>query len=481
MALIQCPECGRTISDRAYQCPECGLPQSEFYATDLKQPIQQHAQQVAPQPAQQPIQQPAPQPAPQPEPAKTPNEPMPEPTPSEPQKLEERGELNGYDWVDLGLSVRWARYNIGATSSAQAGTYFAWGESAPKGVYNNNNCLLNNRDTGSIIEHPHFDTALRLMGKGWRMPSVDECKELIEKCVWHRARIGDVRGYKIVGPNGNYIFLPVTGYYFGYSDNNNLDHGDTFGCYWSGSPDEYSEYNDKLLYAVSMWFNISENKYDISVDEPELRCSGLAIRPVTDLPQHCSRARKPIVNQPRPVEPSKPVEPPKPIGPSHCFECHRPNFVAKDGQWTYCKWCGTVYNTSNNGWEPTDTKYTPRDYFRNIWDVSNVIKYDTTGFSTNNLFRTYLRNNFGDCFVETRVAVQTFNPGAPTYCAPINFLITKGNRKVAIILAESQRYKRYSILETMEQCNEHGITPLRFIIEFDNDESYVVNRIRQYL
>ena len=30
MALIRCPECGNSISDRAEKCPHCGLPASYF-------------------------------------------------------------------------------------------------------------------------------------------------------------------------------------------------------------------------------------------------------------------------------------------------------------------------------------------------------------------------------------------------------------------------------------------------------------------
>ena len=37
------------------------------------------------------------------------------------------------------------------------------------------------------------------------------------------------------------------------------------------------------------------------------------------------------------------------------------------------------------------------------------------------------------------------------------------------------------VLETMEQCKEHNITPLRFFIELENDDDYVVNRIREQM
>lgn len=42
---------------------------------------------------------------------------------------------NGHDYVDLGLSVKWATCNVGASQPEQYGNYFAWGEVAPKYYY----------------------------------------------------------------------------------------------------------------------------------------------------------------------------------------------------------------------------------------------------------------------------------------------------------------------------------------------------------
>ena len=42
-------------------------------------------------------------------------------------------EENSY--VDLGLSVKWATCNIGATKPEEYGDYYAWGELNPKNDY----------------------------------------------------------------------------------------------------------------------------------------------------------------------------------------------------------------------------------------------------------------------------------------------------------------------------------------------------------
>ena len=42
---------------------------------------------------------------------------------------------NGHEYVDLGLSVKWATCNVGATTPEGYGDYFAWGETEPKDYY----------------------------------------------------------------------------------------------------------------------------------------------------------------------------------------------------------------------------------------------------------------------------------------------------------------------------------------------------------
>ena len=44
-------------------------------------------------------------------------------------------QINNHEYVDLGLSVKWATCNIGATTPEEYGDYFAWGEVEPKEYY----------------------------------------------------------------------------------------------------------------------------------------------------------------------------------------------------------------------------------------------------------------------------------------------------------------------------------------------------------
>lgn len=145
----------------------------------------------------------------------------------------------------------------------------------------------------------------------------------------------------------------------------------------------------------------------------------------------------------------------------------------------HCKWCGARFNRDGD-----ITGYT-KPFFRIFNNTTVIRQYNTLSDESNHMFLSYIFNNFSDCDIKTRVSASEIAENAPEYAMPINFLITKGDRRVAVLLMESKKEMRYSLLETMELCNENNITPLRFIIGredfFTNEETYVVNRIRKGL
>ena len=141
------------------------------------------------------------------------------------------GVHNGHEWVDLGLSVKWATCNVGASSPSDYGNYYAWGETTTKSSYTFNNSRTYNRSVGDISGNPQYDAATANWGKGWRMPTKAEFEELVDKCDWQQGGHG---GYKVTGPNGNSIFLPAAGWRTGTS----LDYAGDSGRYWSSTPDD---------------------------------------------------------------------------------------------------------------------------------------------------------------------------------------------------------------------------------------------------
>lgn len=125
--------------------------------------------------------------------------------------------LNGQEYVDLGLSVKWSTCNIGSKKPEEYGGYYAWGEIEEKNSYtwstykyssgSSNNC----ESLGDSINETQYDVAQAYYGKPWKMPTWREANELRTKCDWVWTVENGIKGYKVFGDNGNYIFLPAAG------------------------------------------------------------------------------------------------------------------------------------------------------------------------------------------------------------------------------------------------------------------------------
>ncbi|MBR6277279.1 MAG: hypothetical protein IKR41_00785 [Bacteroidales bacterium] len=130
------------------------------------------------------------------------------------------GEISGYEYVDLGLSVKWAAKNLGAENFYDNGYYFAWGEVTVKENYNWQTYAFGS--TGNFTKYaqgdedthlkPEDDAATVNMGENWRIPTHDEISELRENCQWQYAKVNGIIGFIVTGGNGNSIFVPASGY-----------------------------------------------------------------------------------------------------------------------------------------------------------------------------------------------------------------------------------------------------------------------------
>ena len=145
------------------------------------------------------------------------------------------------DVVDLGLSVKWASWNVGASKIADYGGLYGAGD--PTGERTNYSIEGYHRVPGECISGSEYDLATVKWGEGWRMPTIDELKELREKCTWESNVIIDgVKGVRGTGPNGNQIFIPCAGTRQGSV---NVDK-DRVASIWSGNvgsdyPDGYED------------------------------------------------------------------------------------------------------------------------------------------------------------------------------------------------------------------------------------------------
>ena len=112
------------------------------------------------------------------------------------------------DLVDLGLSTKWAKYNVGATDEKQLGGLFGFGDMT--GFQTS----INLEDYASAdIYKTDRDVANKVYGSWVTMPTIDEFEELFTECKkeWIEDTENHVAGYKFTGPNGNSIFLPAAG------------------------------------------------------------------------------------------------------------------------------------------------------------------------------------------------------------------------------------------------------------------------------
>ena len=141
-------------------------------------------------------------------------------------------EIGNHEYVDLGLSVKWATCNVGATKPEEYGDYFAWGETQLKSNYDwstykwcngsydthtkyNTNSIYGTVDNKTVLDLSD-DAARANWGGSWRMPTTEEQQELIDNCTWTWTTQDGVYGHKVTSKKSGYtnksIFLPAAGY-----------------------------------------------------------------------------------------------------------------------------------------------------------------------------------------------------------------------------------------------------------------------------
>ena len=189
--------------------------------------------------------------------------------------------------VDMGLSVKWGSFNIGATGPEECGEFYAWGETQTKSTYNGSTyslckgtnttmtkyCvsssygIVDNKTTLEKVD----DIAAQALGGSWRIPTDAEWTELrnTDNCTWTWTTENDVNGYRVTSKKtGNSIFLPAAGRRRGVV----LDSAGSLGDYWSSSL--YTDASSRawlVFFSSSGVFRENSNRYE-----------GLSVRPVCD-------------------------------------------------------------------------------------------------------------------------------------------------------------------------------------------------------
>ena len=148
------------------------------------------------------------------------------------------GEINGHEYVDLGLpsGTKWATCNIGALEPSGNGFYFQWGDTKPQTEYVEKNCKTHNKHlTNSIAGDPNRDAATARWGQSWQLPSREQFKELMNMCKWVGISVNGVPGCRIIGPNGKSIFLPASGKKFSSGTIDDINYFNKYGGWIKGS------------------------------------------------------------------------------------------------------------------------------------------------------------------------------------------------------------------------------------------------------
>ena len=195
---------------------------------------------------------------------------------------------NGHEYVEIG-GIKWATCNVGATKPTDSGLYFQWGETqgyTAEQVRNgrkqfnwknhkyticNNYSKYNDSDKKTTLESSD-DAATFNMGIGWRMPTREEFKSLVDSTTseW-------VKNHKGSGVNGRLftdkkdktkqLFFPTVG----FCDNGSVYGVGSLGLCWSSSL-----YASNLEYGFGLCFN----DRDVYWDNIYGRCFGFAVRGV---------------------------------------------------------------------------------------------------------------------------------------------------------------------------------------------------------
>ena len=181
--------------------------------------------------------------------------------------------------VDLGLSVKWRKYNLGADSPEEYGDYYAWGETAAKEEYSwdtyfdspyDENGGWKGSSITTDIYATEYDASTVTLGDKWRMPTREEMQELVDECDWTWDTLNGVDGYTVKGPNGNSIFLPAAGNY----DGGSVSNAGMYGGYWTGTVGTSTSNSQ----AGNLYF-FGETLHAVQWSN---RYTGRTIRPVTE-------------------------------------------------------------------------------------------------------------------------------------------------------------------------------------------------------
>lgn len=185
-----------------------------------------------------------------------------------------------HEYVDLGLpsGTKWATHNLDMSrpnketaSVEDYGSYCNWADPTGENVYKDENTLPSAIPPASIC-NTDYDIAHVQWGKEWSLPTKEMQYELRTKCTWEYVEINGVKCGKAIGPNGNYIILPLGGCWLGY--NTAVTDAGKSGYYWTGECELSDRDNRYYVYYLEV-----NGLYNLVGCPRNFRCM---VRPVTN-------------------------------------------------------------------------------------------------------------------------------------------------------------------------------------------------------
>lgn len=209
-----------------------------------------------------------------------------------------------HEYVDLGLSVKWATCNIGANTPEEAGMYFSWGETSGYtaeqvgvdkyfiwedytdeagvthhndyrfGPYNGedetNYGMTKYNSEGPTELESEDDAASQIWKNGWRMPTKADFEELTANTEYEWTTVNGVQGAKLTstvdGYTDKFLFFPAVG----FAVNGGVNDVGGYGVYWSVSLNNGVVSNAWELRFADGYCEVNYNN----------RCYGYSVRPV---------------------------------------------------------------------------------------------------------------------------------------------------------------------------------------------------------
>lgn len=194
--------------------------------------------------------------------------------------LKSSGKHKGREYVDLGLSVKWATANVDDSrilKPTEFGGHYAFAETRTKSSYTKDNSFSNSMSLSDMKKKgiidgnnnltSEYDCASYNWESGWRIPTNSEWAELVTKCDWLWISTDGVNGALVIGKTGNAIFIPAAGRW-NENGHNDLNEHISYG---TGTVDEKGDWY------VWNWSTSFKRPYTMG---GFIKYGGFSIRPV---------------------------------------------------------------------------------------------------------------------------------------------------------------------------------------------------------